>query len=51
MKHKSVNEFTELEKEMLDSIALNHILAQADGYQLGYAQAIKDFTDHILDYW
>ena len=51
MKHKATNNFTEEEKEMLDTIAVNYILAQSDGFQMGYAQAISDFTDSITDYW
>lgn len=51
MNHKATNNFTEEEKEMLDTIAVNYILAQSDGFQMGYAQAISDFTESILDYW
>ncbi len=51
MKHKAIDNFTEEEKEMMDTIATNYILAQSDGFQMGYAQAISDFTDSIMDYW
>lgn len=51
MKHKATNTFTKNEKEMMDTIAVNYILAQSDGFQLGYAQAILDFTENIIDYW
>ena len=51
MKHKAMSEFTPEEKEWMDTVAVNYIIAQADGFQLGYAQAISDFTSNILDYW
>ena len=51
MKHKATNTFTKNEKEMMDTIAVNYILAQSDGFQLGYAQALADFTENIIDYW
>lgn len=51
MKHKATNTFSEIEKEMMDTIAINYILAQSDGFQLGYAQALSDFTENIIDYW
>lgn len=51
MKHKATNDFSEIEKEMMDTIAVNYILAQSDGFQLGYAQALSDFTENIIDYW
>ena len=51
MKKKNVKDFTPEEKEMMDTIAVNYILAQADGFQLGYAQALADFTENIIDYW
>lgn len=51
MKHKATNTFSEIEKEMMDTIAINYILAQSDGFQLGYAQALSDFTKNIIDYW
>ena len=51
MKHKVTNDFSEIEKEMMDTIAVNYILAQSDGFQLGYAQALSDFTENIIDYW
>lgn len=51
MKHKATNSFTEEEKKMMDTIAANYILAQSDGFQMGYAQAISDFTESITDYW
>lgn len=51
MEHKTVESFTDEEKEMMDTIAVNYILAQADGFQLGYAQALADFTENIIDYW
>lgn len=43
-------EFEE-EKEWMDTVAVNYIVAQSDGFQLGYAQAISDLTSNILDYW
>lgn len=51
MKRKHTDEFTAEEKEWMDTIAVNFIIAQADGFQLGYAQAIHDFTENIIDYW
>ena len=51
MKRKATIDFTDQEKEMMDTIAVNYILAQADGFQLGYGQAISDFVDNIIDYW
>jgi len=51
MKHKATIEFTKEEKEWMDTIAVNLIIAQADGFQLGYAQALSDFTENIIDYW
>lgn len=39
------------ERERLDTLAVNYVIAQSDGYQLGYAQAIRDFTEYIMDYW
>ena len=51
MKHKKVGDFTAEEKEWMDTIAVNYIVAQSDGFQLGYAQAISDLTSNILDYW
>lgn len=51
MKHKATITFSEIEKEMMDTIAVNYILAQSDGFQLGYAQALSDFTENIIDYW
>lgn len=51
MKHKATNAFSEIEKEMMDTIAVNYILAQSDGFQLGYAQALSDFSENIIDYW
>lgn len=51
MKHKATDDFSEIEKEMMDTIAVNYILAQSDGFQLGYAQALADFNENIIDYW
>lgn len=51
MKRKATSSFTDQEKEMMDTIAVNFIIAQADGFQLGYAEAISDFVDNIVDYW
>ena len=51
MIYKAASELTKDEKEYLDTIAINHVIAQADGFQLGYAQAISDFIDNIVDYW
>ncbi len=51
MKHKNVADFTAEEKEWMDTVAVNYIVAQSDGFQLGYAQAISDLTSNILDYW
>ena len=51
MKHKATDTFTEIEKEMMDTIAVNYIIAQADGFQLGYAKALSDLTENIVDYW
>ncbi len=51
MKKKATNEFTEEEKNWMDTIAVNYIIAQSDGFQLGYAQALNDLTSNIVDYW
>lgn len=51
MKHKATIEFTKEEKEWMDTLAVNYIIAQADGFQLGYEQALSDFTEYIIDYW
>ena len=51
MKRKATSEFTKEEKEFMDTLAVNFIIAQADGFQLGYAQALRDFTENIIDYW
>lgn len=51
MNHKPTNEFTEDEKNWMNTVAVNYILAQSDGFQLGYAQAVNDFTANIVDYW
>ena len=51
MKHKKVGDFTAEEKEWMDTAAVNYIVAQSDGFQLGYAQAISDLTSNMLDYW
>ncbi len=51
MKHKATVEFTSAEKEWMNTVAVNYIIGQADGFQLGYAQAIADFNENILDYW
>ncbi len=51
MKNKAVNELTKEEKEWMDMLAVNYVIAQSDGFQLGYSQAINDFTDYIIDYW
>ena len=51
MKNKPISELTSEEKEWLDTVVINYIIAQSDGFQLGYAQAINDFTENIIDYW
>lgn len=51
MKHKATSEFTEIEKEFMDAMAVNYIIAQADGFRLGYEQALRDFAEFIIDYW
>lgn len=51
MKHKEMDAFSPEEKEWMNAIAVNYVIAQSDGFQLGYAQAISDFTENILDYW
>ena len=51
MIHKPTSEFTDEEKEWMDTIAVNYVVAQSDGFQLGYAQAINDFKESIIDYW
>lgn len=51
MKHKAMSEFTAEEKEWMDTIVVNYVVAQSDGFQLGYAQAINDFKESIIDYW
>ena len=51
MIHKPTSEFTAEEKEWMDTIAVNYVVAQSDGFQLGYAQAINDFKESIIGYW
>ena len=51
MKQKEVKDFTKEDKELLDTAAVNYVIAQADGFQMGYAEAINDFTEYIMDYW
>ena len=51
MKQKEVKDFTKEDKELLDTAAVNYVIAQADGFQMGYAEAINDFTEYIIDYW
>lgn len=51
MKQKEVKDFTKEDKELLDTVAVNYVIAQADGFQMGYAEAINDFTEYIMDYW
>ena len=51
MKRKATKDFTEDEKNWMNTIAVNYCIAQADGFQLGYAQALSDFTEYITDYW
>lgn len=51
MLRKEINEFTEDEKNWMNMISANYIIAQSDGFQLGYAQAVNDFTKNIIDYW
>ena len=51
MKRKLTSEFTAEEKEMMDTIAVNYVIAQSDGFQMGYAQALNDFTENIIAYW
>jgi len=51
MKHKATSEFTKEEREWMDTLAVNQIIAQADGFQLGYGQALSDFVENIIDYW
>ncbi len=49
MERKSIREFTP--EETMDTAAVNYILAQSDGFRSGYAQAISDLIDNIIDYW
>ena len=51
MKQKEVKDLTKEDKELLETAAVNYVIAQADGFQMGYAQAINDFTEYIMDYW
>ena len=51
MLRKEINEFTEDEKNWMNTLSANYIIAQSDGFQLGYAQAVNDFTKNIIDYW
>jgi len=51
MLRKEINEFTEDEKNWMNTLSVNYIVAQSDGFQLGYAQAISDFTENIVSYW
>lgn len=48
---KEISEFTEDERNWMDTIVVNSVIAQSGGFQLGYAQAISDFTENIMDYW
>ena len=51
MLRKEINELTEDEKNWMNTLSANYIVAQSDGFQLGYAQAVSDFTEYITDYW
>ena len=51
MKKKNTENFTADERNWMDTLAVNFVVAQADGYQQGYAQAINDLTENIVDYW
>lgn len=51
MKRKATKDFTQDEKNWMDTLEVNYCIAQADGFQLGYAQAINDFNEYIIDYW
>lgn len=51
MKRKEISDFTVDEKNWMDTLAVNYVVAQSDGFQLGYAQAISDFKEYIVDYW
>ena len=51
MNHKATEKFTPEEKEWMDTLAVNYIIAQSDGFQEGYAKAISDFTENLIDYW
>ena len=51
MEHKAISDFTPEEKEQMETVAVNYIIAQSDGFQYGYAQALNDFTANITDYW
>lgn len=48
---KDPKDFTQEEKNWMDTITTNYVIAQSDGFQLGYASAISDFTEGIVDYW
>lgn len=51
MKRKLISDFTKEETKWMDTVVVNFMLAQSDGFQLGYAQALCDFTENIIDYW
>lgn len=51
MKRKEISNFTEDERNWMNTVAVNYIIAQSDGFQIGYAQALSDFTECIIDYW
>lgn len=51
MEHRPTSRFTDDEKNWMDTLAVNFIIAQSDGFQQGYAQAIRDFKENIIDYW
>lgn len=51
MLRKKISELTIDEMNWMDTLAVNYILAQSDGFQSGYAQAVSDLTEYISDYW
>ena len=47
---KRKNDYSAEEKKWLDTAAVNYVIAQADGFQQGYGQAVQDFIHDIVDH-
>lgn len=50
MNVKTEDDYSAEEKKWLDTVAVNYVIAQADGFQQGYGQAVQDFIHDIVDH-